>query len=206
MNISPISLFNININSCNKPKPCNNFSNLKSLAKDTVSFNGKPKISPELKEAIKCEDYKNILDILGFETFKNSKGKLEIYDYEQPDEDTTFADYGINEQKMFNAIKKFNGETNLKNSAVTKLGKQEFNYLNIENSKVNDLGNAKIGVLALNPEQSLNLKFDKADIEDLYIMEKDDVADKFGELIQKASGDLMYFPGTEHIFKLKIDV
>lgn len=206
MNISPISLFNININSCNKPKPCNILLNLKPLEKDTVSFSSKPKISPSLKDAIKNEDYEKILDELGFESFYDSNGKLSVYDYEQPEDDKTFADYGINEQKLFSAIKQFNGEVKLKNSSVTKLDNQKFSYLDIKDSKVSDLGNAKIGVLALNPEQVSKLKFDKADIEDLYIIENDNVAPMLGELIRKVSGDIMYFPDSEYNFKLEKDI
>lgn len=192
---------------CNRPLLQNsNFSNLQPLAQDTVSFKGTPDISPALKEAIKKEDYVKVFDELEYEAEKDPKtGKLTITEYSQPSEDETFADYGINEQKLFNSIKNFEGETIMKNSSIVKLGDQNFEFLNIENSKVKDLGKAKIGVLALNPEQAVNLKFDKAQIEDLYIMEKDSVCDKLSELIQQSKGRLYYFPGTENTYQLIAD-
>lgn len=203
MNISPVNLKIFNTQNNNQPKYCNNFSNLKPLAKDTVSFSGKPEVSIKLKDAIQQEDYETILNEFDFEAEKDpTTGKLYVAEYSQPDEDNTFEDYGINEQRLFNSIKKFDGETIMKNSSVVKLGNQTFEFLNIEGSKVKDLGTAKIGVLALNPEQAATLKFDKANIDDLYIMEKDSTCEKLGELINKATGELYYFPGTENTYKL----
>ena len=62
-------------------------------------------------------------------------GKLYVSEYSQPDEDTTFEDYGINEQRLFNSIKQFDGETIMKNSSVVKLGNQNFEKEGINRRK-----------------------------------------------------------------------
>ena len=210
MNITPVSLMNFNVISGKITKQSSFFgsTNLTPLTKDTVSFkSNRPETSFKLKDAIQKEDYENVLKEFDFEVEKDpDTGKLYVSEYSQPDEDTTFEDYGINEQRLFNSIKQFDGETVMKDSSVVKLGNQIFEFLNIENSKVKDLGSSKIGILALNPEQAAHLNFKNAQIEDLYIIEKDSTCEKLGELIKKAKGDLYYLPSTENTYKLVTEI
>lgn len=209
MNFSPISIINFSPAAIAKTntKPVSNTisgTNLAPLKQDTVSFSGKPEINIKLKEAIHREDYEEVLQELGYDAEKDpDTGKLYVSEYSQPDEDTTFEDYGINEQRLFNSIKQFEGETYMQNSSVVKLGDQNFEFLNIEDSKVKDLGHAKINVLVLNPEQVKDLNFKNAQINDLYIVEKDETGDKIGKLINQINGELYYFPDAEKIYKLE---
>ena len=206
MNIAPINFMKFNTVNQNRHKPnyCQRNTNLAPLAQDTVSFSGKPDISIKLQDAIHKEDYEKVLKEFDFDVEVDpATGKLYVSEYSQPDEETTFEDYGINELRLFNSIKQFDGETIMQNSSVVKLGSQYFEFLNIEDSKVKDLGHAKIKTLVLNPEQIKDLNFKNAKINDLYIVEKDTKGDKMGELINKAEGDLYYFPDTENIYKLE---
>lgn len=206
MNIAPINFMKFNTVNQNRYKPnyCQRNTNLAPLAQDTVSFSGKPDISIKLQDAIYKEDYEKVLKEFDFDVEVDpATGKLYVSEYSQPDEETTFEDYGINELRLFNSIKQFDGETIMQNSSVVKLGSQYFEFLNIEDSKVKDLGHAKIKTLVLNPEQIKDLNFKNAKINDLYIVEKDTKGDKMGELINKAEGDLYYFPDTENIYKLE---
>ena len=206
MNIAPINFMKFNTVNQNRHKPnyCQRNTNLAPLAQDTVSFSGKPDISIKLQDAIYKEDYEKVLKEFDFDVEVDpATGKLYVSEYSQPDEETTFEDYGINELRLFNSIKQFDGETIMQNSSVVKLGSQYFEFLNIEDSKVKDLGHAKIKTLVLNPEQIKDLNFKNAKINDLYIVEKDTKGDKIGELINKAEGDLYYFPDTENIYKLE---
>ena len=209
MNISPISLMNFSTTGItkNNAKPASNMisgTNLAPLAKDTVSFSATPETNIKLKAAIHREDYEEVLKELDYDAEKDpATGKLYVSEYSQPDEDTTFEDYGINEQRLFNSIKQFEGETYMQNSSVVKLGDQNFEFLNIEDSKVKDLGHAKINVLVLNPEQVKDLNFKNAQINDLYIVEKDETGDKIGKLINQIDGELYYFPDAEKIYKLE---
>lgn len=206
MNIAPINFMKFNTVNQNRHKPnyCQRNTNLAPLAQDTVSFSGKPDISIKLQDAIHKEDYEKVLKEFDFDVEVDpATGKLYVSEYSQPDEETTFEDYGINELRLFNSIKQFDGETIMQNSSVVKLGNQYFEFLNIEDSKVKDLGHAKIKTLVLNPEQIKDLNFKNAKINDLYIVEKDTKGDKMGELINKAEGDLYYFPDTENIYKLE---
>lgn len=206
MNIAPINFMKFNTVNQNRHKPnyCQRNTNLAPLAQDTVSFSGKPDISIKLQDAIYKEDYEKVLKEFDFDVEVDpATGKLYVSEYSQPDEETTFEDYGINELRLFNSIKQFDGETIMQNSSVVKLGNQYFEFLNIEDSKVKDLGHAKIKTLVLNPEQIKDLNFKNAKINDLYIVEKDTKGDKMGELINKAEGDLYYFPDTENIYKLE---
>ena len=206
MNIAPINFMKFNTVNQNRHKPnyCQRNTNLAPLAQDTVSFSGKPDISIKLQDAIYKQDYEKVLKEFDFDVEVDpATGKLYVPEYSQPDEETTFEDYGINELRLFNSIKQFDGETIMQNSSVVKLGNQYFEFLNIEDSKVKDLGHAKIKTLVLNPEQIKDLNFKNAKINDLYIVEKDTKGDKMGELINKAEGDLYYFPDTENIYKLE---
>ena len=210
MNISPISIMNFSPSAFaknNVNKPVSNVisgKNLAPLTQDTVSFSGTPETNIKLKEAIHREDYEEVLRELDYDAEKDpNTGKLYVSEYSQPDDDTTFEDYGINEQRLFNSIKQFEGETYMQNSSVVKLGDQNFEFLNIEDSKVKDLGHAKINVLVLNPEQVKDLNFKNAQINDLYIVEKDETGDKIGKLINQINGELYYFPDAEKIYKLE---
>ena len=206
MNIAPINFMKFNTVNQNRHKPnyCQRNTNLAPLAQDTVSFSGKPDISIKLQDAIYKEDYEKVLKEFDFDVEVDpATGKLYVSEYSQPDEETTFEDYGINELRLFNSIKQFDGETIMQNSSVVKLGNQYFEFLNIEDSKVKDLGHAKIKTLVLNPEQIKDLNFKNAKINDLYMGEKDTKGDKMGELNNKGEGDLYYFPDTENIYKLE---
>ncbi len=201
MNISAIN-FNYQTPSVNlQHSTPSSKQNLGQINCDTVSFSGTAKISKTLADAIKSKNYEKILEELEYSFEKLKSGKLAVLEYGQPEPGKTFAAFGIDEVKLFNAISNF-GEAEMKDSAVTKLGNQTFDFINISGSKVTDLGNAKIGTLSLSPEQALTLNFKNAKIESLMISENEKTAEKLGELMSRVKGDVLYFPGDDNVYKL----
>ena len=98
----------------NDPKAC--------LNKMNISFGNRISISPSLQKAIDEKDYEKILTHFGIEVEKDEEGMLTLSHYDQPDEDTTFADLGIDENEMFKHIRKITGNANLENCKATSLG------------------------------------------------------------------------------------
>ena len=81
----------------NDPKAC--------LNKMNISFGKRNSISLSLHKAIVEKDYEKILTHFKIEVEKDEEGMLTLSHYEQPDEDTTFADLGIDEDDLFKNVK-----------------------------------------------------------------------------------------------------
>lgn len=120
----------------------------------------------DFKELLKTVDKTNpeeVFPLLGIEVKVLENKKFELSEYYQPDKDISFADIGIDEQKLFENVEKINGNatfsnsslkrfTNLKyidgdadfaNSRVKNLGSltEVSGSVNFKQSKVSDLGN-----------------------------------------------------------------
>ena len=79
------------------------------------------KIKKDLKDAIENNDVKTIYKYFGIEVEEDKDGYLTISKYEQPSDDYTFQDLGIDENKLFKKVKTIKGNADFKNSQVTNL-------------------------------------------------------------------------------------
>ena len=106
------------------------------------------KIKNDLKDAIENNDVKTIYKYFGIEVEEDKDGYLTIFEYEQPSEDYTFQDLGIDENKLLEKVKKIEGDADFYNSEVTNLKNLEVidGSANFCHSKITDLGTLeKIG-------------------------------------------------------------
>lgn len=103
------------------------------------------KIKTNLREAIENNDVKTIFNYLCIAADEDKDGYLDILEYRQPSNDYTFKDLGIDENKLFEKIKKIKGHADFSNSMVTDLGNLEYinGYAYFNNSQITDLGKLK---------------------------------------------------------------
>ena len=129
------------------------------------------KIKADLKDAIETNDAKAIYNYFGIETEENDDKTLTISFYRQP-KNLTFEDLGIDENKIFENVKKIKHYADFRGSSLTNLGKLE--YIGADTSfacsKIRNLGNLKyIGgkaIFMLSQIQSLeNLEYIGGDAE-----------------------------------------
>lgn len=95
----------------------------------------------KLGSAIEECDAEKILNYVGIDTKRNKDGKLIISHYNQP-KYYTFADLGVNEDKMFEQISKIKGDAIFANSGLSSLGnlKEIEGNADFSFSKITDLG------------------------------------------------------------------
>lgn len=100
-------------------------------------------IKEDLKNAIENNDAKEIFKYFGFLKEEDSEGFLTLSKYKQPSQKYTFRNLGIDENKLFEKIKRIEGDVDFKNLQVKNLRnlKSIGGYANFENSSVTDLGN-----------------------------------------------------------------
>ena len=104
------------------------------------------KITSDLKDAIKNNDVKTILEYFGIKVTVDNEGFYIISNYKQPSSDFTFSDIGVDEQKLFSKIKKITGKAVFEDSAVSNFTVLEEigGDADFQNSKITDLGTLKI--------------------------------------------------------------
>ena len=98
-----------------------------------------------LKKDVKDCSQEDIFNACGIKFEKDENGMLVLSEYHQPDEDFTFEDIGINENKLFKNVKAINGDANFFNSEISNLKTLEYIGGNARfcSSKISDLGNLK---------------------------------------------------------------
>lgn len=132
----------------------NQYSKLEPLNNDAVSFSGAKntdsdcnkleKAKIELQSAIKNEDYAKVFEYFGVEVQRDEEDdKLTISEYKQPDKSFSYKDLGIEEDKMFQHIKRIKGDVHF--GDVTDLGALEIieGSASFACSKVENLGNLR---------------------------------------------------------------
>lgn len=104
------------------------------------------KITNDLKDAIKNNDVKTILEYFGIKVTVDNEGFYIISNYKQPSSDFTFSDIGVDEQKLFSKIKKITGKAVFEDSAVSNFTvlKEIGGDADFQGSKITDLGTLKI--------------------------------------------------------------
>lgn len=83
------------------------------------------KIRKDLKTAIEKNDVKTIFEYFKIKAEEDENGLLTISEFKQPCEDYTFSYIGIDENKLFEKIKKITKNADFENSKVTNLGNLE---------------------------------------------------------------------------------
>ena len=153
INFSPVNLCN-KINQTNLKRQNAKYPKFKPLAYDTISFGAMKKavldeeiekVKKDLSEAIKNNDTKKIYGYFGIDTEEDEDGYLTISRYEQPSEDYTFKDLGIDENKLLEKVKTITGNADFVFSQVTNLSNLETIYGDayFMNSQVTNLSNLK---------------------------------------------------------------
>ena len=84
------------------------------------------KIKNDLKEAIENNDVKTIYKYFGIEVEEDKDGYLTISKYEQPSDDYTFKDLGIDENKLFEKVKKIEKNADFCYSQITNLNNLKY--------------------------------------------------------------------------------
>ena len=99
------------------------------------------KAKKDLSEAIKNNDIKKIYEYFKINVEENKDGYLTISKYEQPYKDYTFKDFGIDEKKLLEKVKKITGNADFNNSQVADLSNLETigGYANFYGSQIADL-------------------------------------------------------------------
>ena len=104
-------------------------------------------IRTDLKDAIKKNDVKTILNYFGIETEEDNDGYLTISEYQRPSSDfsVTFKDLGIDENKLFEKIKRIKGDACFWHTDVTDLGKLKAidGVADFSHSNITDLGDLR---------------------------------------------------------------
>ena len=101
------------------------------------------KIKEYLKPEIENNDVKSILKYFNIDVKEDDEGFLILSKYEQPSSDFTFANLGIDENKLLENVKYINGNADLRNSQVNSLPNLMLvkGALNIANSKIVSMPN-----------------------------------------------------------------
>lgn len=100
-------------------------------------------IKADLKHSIEKNDVKSIFQYFNIEAKEDDDGFLILSKYEQPSSDFTFANLGIDENKLLENVKYINGNADLRNSQVNSLPNLILvkGALNIANSKIVSMPN-----------------------------------------------------------------
>lgn len=100
-------------------------------------------IKADLKHSIEKNDVKSIFQYFNIEAKEDDDGFLILSKYEQPSSDYTFANLGIDENKLLENVKYINGNADLRNSQVNSLPNLMLvkGALNITNSKIVSMPN-----------------------------------------------------------------
>ncbi len=109
-------------------------------------------IRKDLKSVIEENDVKSILEYFYVEVEQDKDGLLTISGYQQPLSGCTFADLGINENRLFEKIKVINDKANFVHSKVTNLGalKAIYGSADFSYSSLGSLG--KLEIIGKNAE------------------------------------------------------
>lgn len=114
---------------------------------DTVSFGSAGKlnisrIKNELNYAIKNNNAKEIFKYFNIDITEDKNGFFSISHYKQPSHDITFAQLGIDENKLFEKVKEINGNADFINSKLLSLQnlKRIRGRASFYNSQINDMG------------------------------------------------------------------
>lgn len=101
------------------------------------------KIKEYLKPEIENNDVKSIFKYFNIDVKEDDEGFLILSKYEQPSSDYTFANLGIDENKLLENVKYINGNADLRNSQVNSLPNLMLvkGALNIANSKIVSMPN-----------------------------------------------------------------
>lgn len=101
------------------------------------------KIKEYLKPEIENNDVKSIFKYFNIDVKEDDEGFLILSKYEQPSSDFTFANLGIDENKLLENVKYINGNADLRNSQVNSLPNLMLvkGALNIANSKIVSMAN-----------------------------------------------------------------
>ena len=96
----------------------------------------------DVKEVKNIDDAIKIFEYIGIRTQKKKDGTLTLSHYRQPTLDLTFADLGINEDKLMKYVSKIEQFATFENSEVTKLPNLKYvgGNFNIHGTKIKSLG------------------------------------------------------------------
>ena len=100
-------------------------------------------VRQDLENEISSNDVKGIFKYFGINAKEDEDGFLTLSEYKQPSEKLTFLDIGIDENVLFEKVKRIDGDANFQNSNLKNLKKLETIYgdADFSNSQITDLGN-----------------------------------------------------------------
>jgi len=143
INSSSNTNFNKYLTKCNRPKP-------HSIKLDNISFKAKNdstndkiqfKLNHFVPELRSYQAYR-IYNAYGINLQLTKDGKIILDEFRQPDENTSFADLGINETHLLEDVIKIKGDADFRYSKATKLCniKKIGGSANFEDSRISNLG------------------------------------------------------------------